>query len=85
MNAIFYKSRESGDSFKLIFLTEAEDDINALLDQLNLCVDQYITEEEFTIAHEEYMTIDVMDEDSLRKIAELTCKKIDMEEGLIIK
>lgn len=84
MNPIYYTSKGSGDSYKLVFMTKDSEQIDVLLDQLNDSVENYITEAEFEPAHEEFMTIDVMDPDSVFKIGELTCKKIDMEEGTII-
>lgn len=83
MNPIYYTSKQSGDSFKRVFLTEDSEQVDELLDQLNTSVENYITEAEFKSAHEEYMTIGVMDTDSVVKIGELTCKKIDMEDGII--
>lgn len=85
MNPIYYTSKDSGDSFKLVFMTQDSEQIDVLLDQLNDSVENYITEAEFEAACEEFMTIDVMDSDEVVKIGELTCKKIELEDGTIIK
>lgn len=79
MEAIYYIAKESGDAFKLVILSEDEDDVNFLLDDLNMCVDRYITAEEFDAACGEQMTLDVMDAEGERTIAELTCEKFDLE------
>ena len=84
MNPIYYTSKGSGDSYKLVFMTQDSEQIDVLLDQLNGSVENYITEAEFESAYEEFMTVDVMDVDEIFKIGELTCKKVDMEDGMII-
>jgi len=85
MNPIYYTSKDSGDSFKLVFMTQDSEQIDVLLDQLNDSVENYITEAEFEAACEEKMTMNIMDSDEVVKIGELTCKKIDLEDGVIIK
>lgn len=81
---IYYTSKDSGDSFKLVFTTEEPEFINLFLDQLNICVENYISEEHFDSLYEEYMTIDIMDPDEVVKIGELTFKKMDLQDEMII-
>jgi len=84
MNPIYYTSKGSGDSFKLVFMTQDSEQIDVLLDSLLDCVENYITEAEFEAACEEKMKMNIMDADEVVKIGELTCKKIDLEDGMII-
>ena len=85
MNPIYYKSRKSGELFMLEIMTEEQEQIDSFLDQMNACVDVYVTADDFSLAYENYMTIDVYDTSNTFKTGELTLKYMDLDDDTVIE
>jgi hypothetical protein len=84
MGAVYYKSKQTGEYFKVEITTDNPEHIDTFLDQFNNCAQAYITEEKFLSAYDQYMSVDIKTEDSSEIIGVLTCKKQDINEGDLI-
>lgn len=84
MKAIYYEVLK-GDKYKMVIQTKDVDEIDSFLDQLNIEVKRYISEDEFNNEYKEVMTLDIMNADSSIKIGELTMKKMDLKAGVEIE
>ena len=85
MKPIFYKVKSNGECYKCVIMTENQSEIDIYLDAINPDTRDLITEKEFNDKYEKTMTLDIMTEDSSKKIGELTTKVLDdLEEDQLL-
>lgn len=74
-NTVYFRNKQNGSCYKLDFEENLpESHLNILLDSLSEDVSEFISEEDFVDTYDKTMELDVMDENSERKIATLTTK-----------
>lgn len=82
---IFYKVKSNGECYKCVIMTDIQSEIDVYLDAISPDTRDLITEKEFNDKYKKTMTLDIMNEDSGKKIGELTTKFLDdLEEDQIL-